>query len=79
VGNAKDRSRGIDKLKNRSGKCKGPAGGGLDELENRSGLWEGPAEGGGVDGVKNRSGKWEGWGGLYGVYNTPVHYARGPH
>jgi hypothetical protein len=38
-------------------------------------------KGGGVDGVKNRSGKWEGpaGGGLYGVYNSPVHYARGPH
>ncbi len=53
-----------------------------DGVKNRSGKWEGPAEGGGVDGVKNRSGKWEGpagGGGLYGVYNTPVHYARGPH
>jgi hypothetical protein len=49
------------------------------------GGWEGPAGGGkdrwgGVDGVKNRSGKWERLaGGLYRVYNTPVHYARGPH
>jgi len=52
--------------------------GGLDELENRSGLWEGLAEGGG------RRGKEPKWkmgrgGGLYGVYNTPMHYARGPH
>jgi hypothetical protein len=39
-------------------------------------------KGGGVDGVKNRSGKegpGGGGGGLNGVYNTPVHYARGPH
>jgi hypothetical protein len=28
VGNAKDRARGLDRLKNRSGKCEGPGGGG---------------------------------------------------
>ncbi len=27
MGNAKDRSRGLDELKNRSGKCEGPVGG----------------------------------------------------
>ncbi len=47
MGNAKDRPGGLNGLKNRSGKCKGPAGGGLDELKNRSGKWEGPTEGGG--------------------------------
>jgi len=98
VGNAKDRPRGIDELKNRSGKCEGSIGG-IDGLKNRSGKCQGPAGGnrrvkepewemgridgkGGVDGVKNRSGKWEGpagGGGLHGVYNSPVHYARGPH
>jgi len=28
VGNVKDRARGLDGLKNRSGKCEGPRGGG---------------------------------------------------
>ncbi len=37
-----------------------------------------------IDRVKNWSGKWEGpgggaGGGFYGVYNSPVHYGRGPH
>ncbi len=56
-----DRARGIDELKNRSGKCEGP-GGGIDELKNRNGKCEGPGEGG-LDGVKNRSEKCEGPGG----------------
>ncbi len=50
---------GIDRLKNRSGKCEGPVGG-LDRLQNRSGKCEGSAEG--LDGLENRSGKCEGLG-----------------
>jgi len=42
----KDRLRGIDGLKNRSGKCEGPGGGGLDGLKNRSGKCEGLGRGG---------------------------------
>jgi len=38
---------GIDRLKNRSGKCEGP-GGGIDGVKNRSGKCEGPGRGGGV-------------------------------
>ncbi len=40
----KDPAGGIDRLKNRSGKCDGPAGG-IDRLKNRSGKCEGPGEG----------------------------------
>ncbi len=40
----KDRARGINGLKNRSGKCEGPAGG-IDRLKNRSEKCEGPGEG----------------------------------
>jgi len=69
-----DRQGGIDRLKNWSGKCDGPAGG-IDGLKNRSGKCEGPGGGArrvkepewemrrtgrGVDKVKNRSGKCEG-------------------
>ncbi len=42
----KDRARGIDGLKNQSGKCDGPAGG-IDGLKNRSGKCEGPGRGAG--------------------------------
>ncbi len=42
-----------ESLKNRSGKCKGLAGG-IDGLKNRSEKCEGPARG--IDGLKNRSG-----------------------
>ncbi len=42
----KDRSGGIDGLKNQSGKCEG-SGGGVDEIKNRSGKCEGPGQGGG--------------------------------
>jgi len=44
VGNAKDRLRGLDGLKNRSEKCEGPAGG-LNGLKNRSEKCEGSAGG----------------------------------
>jgi hypothetical protein len=40
----KDQPRGIDGLKNRSGKCEGPARG-IDGLKNRSEKCEGPSEG----------------------------------
>jgi hypothetical protein len=46
VGNAKDQPTGIDGLKNRSGKCEGPAGG-IDRLKNRNEKCEGPGRGGG--------------------------------
>ncbi len=55
----KDRSRGLNRLKNRSGKCEGPGEGGQRGKEPE---WEmrRTGRGGGVDGVKNRSGKCEG-------------------
>jgi hypothetical protein len=55
VGNAKDRPGGIDGLKNRSGKCEGPAGGGIDGLKNQSGKCEGLGQwGGGTNGCLKR-------------------------
>ncbi len=71
MGNAKDRPGGINGLKNRSGKCKGSAGGNRRVKEPE---WEMRRTGrGGLDGLKNRSGKWEGpvegGGGVDGVKN----------
>jgi len=58
VGNAKDRPGGIDGLKNRSGKCEGPAGGARQVKEPE---WEMRRTGqGGLDELKNRSEKCEG-------------------
>jgi len=54
----KDRVGGIDGLKNRSGKCKGP-GEGVRQVKEPE--WEMQRTGrGGVNGVKNRSGKCKG-------------------
>jgi hypothetical protein len=54
----KDRPGGIDKLKNRSGKCEGPGGGARRVKEPE---WQMRRTGrGGVDGIKNRSEKCEG-------------------
>jgi hypothetical protein len=70
VGNAKDRPRGLDGLKNRSGKCEGLAAG-LDGLKNRNGKWEGPMERGG--GRQGKEPEWkmgrtgEGGGALRGI------------
>ncbi len=44
MGNVKDQARGINGLKNQSGKCEG-LGGGIDGLKNRSEQCEGPDEG----------------------------------
>ncbi len=46
MGNAKDRARGLDEVKNRSEKCERP-GEGVDEIKNRSGKCEGPRRPGG--------------------------------
>ncbi len=47
MGNAKDRTGGLDELKNRSGKCDGLGEGGVDRVKNQSGKYEGPGRGGG--------------------------------
>jgi hypothetical protein len=47
VGNAKDRARWLNELKNRSGKCEGPGEGGVDEVKNQSGRCKGLGRGGG--------------------------------
>jgi hypothetical protein len=54
----KDQVGGIDRLKNRSGKCEGSGEGDRCD-KNRNEKCVGPA-GGGVDRLKNRSGKCEG-------------------
>ncbi len=46
MGNAKDRARGLNGLKNQSGKCEG-LGEGVDRVKNRSGKCEGLGRGGG--------------------------------
>jgi hypothetical protein len=51
---SKDRARGIDRLKNRSGKCEGPGEGGFDGVKNRSGKCEGPGQRGGTNGCLKR-------------------------
>jgi hypothetical protein len=64
----KDRARGINGLKNRSGKCEGPGGG---DRRVKKPKWEMRRTGrGGLDKLKNRNGKCEGPGGGGGRRGT---------
>jgi hypothetical protein len=80
VGNAKDRPGGIDGLKNRSGKCEGPAEGAQRVKEPEWEMQRTGAAGGDQRLFEKKSFiKKPKTSTKHCSNNTPVHYARGSH